>query len=161
MPIFLPDEPEFETVEKRHGWFEAVLLAEFGEQDGMPDDADIPTELNWLFQIPSPRRYDIETVECSMVYQSPSGDYDCSIWDATGEDDEPWAVFVVDDAGPRFLPEYSVMKPDTDEAGRDAVLQAAQNEIPDRAEAGEWNRTNLALVIPDALRTPRPKEIAE
>lgn len=161
MPIFLPDEPEFETVEKRHSWFEAVLLAEFGEQEGMADEDDIPAELNWLFQIPSARRYDIETAECSMVYQSPSGDYACSIWDATGEDDEPWAVFVVDDAGARFLHEYSVMEPDTGDAGRDAVLQAAQNEIPDRAEAGEWNRTSPALAIPDALREPRPKEINE
>ena len=164
MPIFLPGEPEFDQTETTHAWMEAVLLAEYGEQDGMPDTADIPAALNWFDLVPLFRRFDFETVECSMVYHSPSGDYACSLWDATGENDDPWAVFVVDDFGPRFLPEYSLMDENVTETERDAVLLRAQNEIPDRAEAGEWTRHTAPsgpLVIPDYLCVPRPKEIKE
>lgn len=160
MPIFLPGEPEFELVEARHEWMESVLLAEYGEQEGMSEADSIPDVLNWFDLIPADRRYDFETVECSMVYQSPSGDYACSLWDATGENDDPWAVFVVDDYGPRFLPEYSLMDEDADETARDAVLARAQNEIPDRAEAGEWTRTreNGPPIVPTYLKVPRPTE---
>ena len=158
MPIFLPGEPEFDETEAAHGWVEAVLLAEYGEQENVPNHAEPPDSLNWLRLIPVSRQFDLETVECSMVYHAPGGDYACSIWDATGEADDPWAVLLVDTFGPRLLHEYCLWDEDTGEAERDAVLRRAQNEIPDRAEAGEWVRGGPPLVVPDYLQAPRPKE---
>ena len=163
MPIFLPDELEFAETEAHHAWMEAVLLAECGEQEAMPDNAEIPDALNWLRLLPAALQFDFETVECSMVYCSPQNDYACSVWDATGENDDPWAVFVVDAFGPRLLSEYSLLSEESNEAvsdaAKDAVLLRAQSEIPDRAEAKEWNRSGVPLAIPPYLRVPRPMNI--
>ena len=146
-----PSEPEFARPEQRHGWFLAVLRAEYGEGD-LPEGEDIPAPLNWLLQVPLPRRYDFEDVECGMVYVSPGRDYACTVWDVSGEDDEPWAVFVVDDFGARLLPEYSLFDEEATEEQRTAVLRRAADEVPGRAEAGEFTRTGTPAEIPGWLR---------
>jgi hypothetical protein len=150
MPVYNdPDEPPFARTEARDRWFSNVLLAEYGELDA---PREVPSALNWLELLPSARRYDFEEAECGAVYVSPSGgDYACSVWDVSGEGDEPWAVFVVDVYGARWLPEYSLLDEDAPDAVREAVLKRAVDELPDRLEAGEFTRTGTPVAIPDWL----------
>jgi len=72
--------------------------------------------------------------------------------DVSGEDDIPWAVFVVDDYGARLLPEYSVLDEAATDAERETALRRAAAEIPGRAEAGDFTRGGDALEIPAWLR---------
>jgi hypothetical protein len=156
MPLYTePDEPEFAELEKRHAWFAAVLLHEYGEQEGAPAEVDTPAALNWLEQIPLTRRYDFEDAECGLAHVSADGAYRCTVWDATGVKDDPWAVFVVDDYGARLLPEYSLLDEEATDEQREAVLRRAADEIPDRAERGEFARTGTPVAVPDWLREPR------
>ncbi|MBC8103050.1 MAG: hypothetical protein H7Z41_10740 [Cytophagales bacterium] len=154
MPLYTEiEEPEFADGEARHRWFVNVVLADYGELESAPKDTEVPNELNWLLLVPPDRRYDFEDVECGMVYLSPDGAYTATVWDASGEDDEPWGVFWVDDFGPRLLPEYSVFREEATEEEREAVLRRAADEIPDRAERGEWTRTGTPVAVPDWLMT--------
>ena len=143
-----PNEVHFARLEARHRWFPAVLEAEYGESD-LPEE--LPETLNWLLKVPLERRYDFEDMECGLAYISPDGGYACTVWDVSGEEDDPWAVFVVDDYGARLLLEYSVLDEDADEATRETALRRAAEEIPIRAESGEFTRSGTALTIPDWL----------
>ena len=95
MPLYTePNEPEFAESEARHAWFAAVLLHEYGEQGGAPAETETPAALNWLEQVPLARRYDFDDAECGLVFLADDGSgYRCTIWDVTGADDDPWAVF--------------------------------------------------------------------
>lgn len=149
MPIYTePEEPEFVRMEARHRWFYNVLLAEYGELPGAPEETDPPEALNWLLLVPPERRYDFEEVECGLVYVAPDGGYACTVWDATGEEDDPWGVFVVDDFGPRLLAEYSIFDEEATEEAREAVLRRAADEVPERAERGEFVRSGEPVAIP-------------
>ena len=149
MPIYTEsEEPEFARLERRHGWFPRVMLAEYGEAE--PPE-EIPEALNWLLLVPSARRYDFEDVECGLAYVSNGGGYACTVWDVSGEEDDPWAVLVVDDYGARLLPEYSIFDEDAAEEERAAVLRRAGDELPDRLEAGELDRSGTPLHIPPWL----------
>lgn len=149
MPIYTePEEPEFARLERRHGWFPNVLRAEYGEQDA---PGDVPAPLNWLDLVPAARRYDFDEIECGLAYIAPDGVYACTVWDVSGEDDDPWAVFVVDDFGARLLPEYSVLDEDAPDEAREERLRRAAGEIPARAEAGEFTREGTPLEVPDWL----------
>jgi hypothetical protein len=155
MPIYTePDEPAFIAAEARDNWFVAVMLADYGELESAPDDTDVPDDLNWLLQVPPDRRNDFDEVECSLAYVSTDGAYRCTLWDATGEEDDPWAVFLVDAFGPRLLPEYSVFDEDADEETREEALRRAAEELTDRLEGGQFTRTGEAAVIPEWLRVP-------
>jgi hypothetical protein len=146
MPLYTePAEPEFARLEARHGWFPRVLLAEYGEID---PPSEIPEALNWLLLLPAARRYDFEDVECGLAYVAPDGGYACTVWDVSGEEDDPWAVFVVDEQGARLLPEYSIFAEEATEAERAERLRRAADELPDRLEAGEFRRGGAAIVIP-------------
>ncbi len=152
MPLFTEiEEPEFAAAEARHRWFHNVLLAECGELNTTPHDTEVPGILNWLLVVPPKRRDDFEDVECGLVYISPDGIYTASVWDATGEEDDPWAVFWVDDFGPRLLTEYSLFDEEMPEAEREAVLRRAADEIPERAERGEFIRSGEPMAIPSWL----------
>lgn len=153
MPIFTePEEPEFARIEARDAWIPTILLAEYGELEGVPPDIEVPESLNFLLQVPIERRYDFEEAECGLAYVADDGIYACSIWDVTGEDDDPWAVFVVDEFGARLLAEYSMFEEETSEEARDAVLLRASTEIPARAARGEFTRTGMPVEIPAWLR---------
>lgn len=156
MPLYTPDDPEFASLEARHRWFDAVLQAECGELLGDEDGA--PAALNWLDLVPPSRALDLVECECSLAYVGDSG-YACTIWDATGEEDEPWAVFVVDDAGPRWLSEYSLFDEDADEAALEATLEKASAELPARLEAGDFDRPAPPVPIPDWLARPVERPI--
>ena len=150
MPLFTePSEPEFARLEARHGWFPRVLLAEYGEIDA---PGEIPEGLNWLLLLPAARRYDFEDAECGLACVSPDGGYACTVWDVSGEENDPWAVFVVDDFGARLLPEYSILDEETTDAEREDRLRRAADELPDRLEAGEFRRGGAAIVVPAWLR---------
>lgn len=152
MPTFNdPAEPEFAQIEKRDRWFANVLLFEYGELASAPGDADVPTALNWLLDVPGERRYDFEDAECGMVYVSDDGAYACSIWDVSGEHDDPWAVFVVDPFGARLLPEFSVLDERSEDRQRETVLKTAADAIPDQAVAGAFIRTGTPVAIPNWL----------
>ena len=153
MPIYTePEEPEFARMEARHRWFGNVLLAEYGELVGAPEDEDVPESLNWLLQVPLERRYDFEEAECGLAYVAADGGYACTIWDVTGEEDDPWAVFVVDDFGARLLPEYTIFDEEATTEQRDAVLRRAADETAGRAENGDFTRTAAALLaVPEWL----------
>lgn len=149
MPTYVdPSESAFAEIERRDRWFPNVLLAEYGE---LADGDEIPDALNWLKQIPAARRYDFEDVECGMVYVSEDNGYACSVWDVSGEDDDPWAVFVVDALGARLLPAFSILDEDRADQERAALLKKAADAIPDAAIRGEFTRTGELLVIPDWL----------
>lgn len=149
MPVFTePDEPEFARLEARHRWFPRVLPIEYGEIDA---PGEIPEGLNWLLPLPAARRYDFEDVECGLAYVAPDDGYACTVWDVSGEQDDPWAVFVVDDFGARLLPEYSIFDEEATDAERAARLRRAADEIPGRLEAGEFRRGGAAIVLPDWL----------
>ncbi|MBC7806066.1 MAG: hypothetical protein H7145_07930, partial [Akkermansiaceae bacterium] len=77
--------------------------------------------------------------------------YTATIWDASGEDDLPWAVLLVDDYGVRLLPEYSVFDEDADEETLEAALAKGASELPTRLESGEFDRTGEPLAIPEWL----------
>lgn len=154
MPIYTEiTEPEFAHWERQHRWFAQVLAAEYGELAHMQEET--PADLNWLEVLPLARRYDFEDVECGMAYVSPEGGYACTVWDVSGPDDDPWAVFVVDDYGARLLPEYSLLDDEEEmtEDERAATLARAAEEIPERAEAGEFVRSGTPLTIPDWLQS--------
>ena len=150
MPTYVdPSDPPFVEIERRDRWFPHVLLAEYGE--GIAPDEEIPDALNWLLQIPAARRYDFEEAECGMAYVSGDGGYACSVWDVSGENDDPWAVFVVDLLGARLLPDFSILDEEADAETRAAVLRRAADAIPDAAVRGEYTRTGTPLVIPSWL----------
>jgi hypothetical protein len=150
MPTYVdPSEPVFAEIERRDRWFPNVLLAEYGE---LAEGSEIPNALNWLNEVPVARRYDFEDVECGMVYVSEDGGYACSVWDVSGADDDPWAVFVVDPLGARLLPAFSILdEKQMDEEQRTGLLKKAADAIPDAAVRGEFTRTGEPLVIPDWL----------
>ncbi len=149
MPTYVdPSEPIFARIEERDRWFPNVLLAEYGELSG---GGEVPDALNWLLQIPAARRYDFEDVECGMVYVSNDNGYACSVWDVSGANDDPWAVFVVDAMGARLLPAFSLLDENQTDEERAALLKKAADAIPDSAERDEFTRTGEPLVIPDWL----------
>ena len=165
--FYLPDDPEFDAYEKKHLWFLGVLLAECGELREMPDDAEVPLALNWMLQLPETCRWEIEEAECSLVYANEKSGYIATIWDATGEIGEigeiskigeietegesVWALFIVDDSGPRLLSEYSLLDPTMPEKEKEALLLRATSEIQDRLESGDFDREIISLTIPDYL----------
>ena len=156
MPVYTDtNHLEFERWERRHGWFPRVLEAEYGE---IPAPEEIPAAINWPLLLPAARRYDFEDVECGLVHVSETGGYACTVWDVSGEEDEPWAVFVVDDYGARLLPEYSLLDEDLSEQEREAALRRAADEIPVRAETGEFARTGTPLAIPRWLLPPADED---
>ncbi|MFM7320740.1 MAG: hypothetical protein ACKO5K_04350 [Armatimonadota bacterium] len=156
MPLHTPEDPEFAALEARHAWFDAVLQAECGEIEG--DDDGAPDPLNWLKLLPAARSLDVFETECSLAWVAPGGRV-CTVWDATGDEDDPlWAVFVVDDSGVRWLPEYSVLDPEADEAELDRVLATATRELPDRLAAGQFDRDLPPYVVPEWLSSPRERE---
>ena len=160
MPLFTEtEEPEFTAAEARHRWFVNVLLSDYGELPTAPQDREVPDVLNWLLMVPPERRYDFEDVECGLVYVSPDGAYTATIWDATGEEDDPWAVFWVDDFGPRLLGEYSIFDDEMTEVEREAVLRCAADEIPEQAEQGKYTRVGTPTDIPGWLMAELPEEI--
>lgn len=149
MPLYDdPDAPEFARLESQFAWIPAVLEVEYGERDL---DNETPTDLNWLLLLPEDPRYDLDEVECSLAYENPETGYACTIWDASGEDDLPWAVLVADDFGVRLLPEYSVLNEDADETTLESALARAAEELPDRLTTGEFDRTGEPIALPDWL----------
>jgi len=156
------DDARLAQLAARHAWFEAVLEFEYGEKEAeVADDTQnvVPDALNWLALVPEAIRYDFDEVECSLAYFAPDNNYACTVWDVTGGDDCPWAVFVVDDFGARLLPEYSILNEEADDATIDDVLARAADELPDRAERGDFNRTGTPVIIPDWLTAePHPTE---
>jgi hypothetical protein len=159
--LYLPEDPEFAAYESHHLWFLGILLAECGELAAMPEDAETPKELDWLAQLPADCRYEIEEAECALVYVSPSG-YTATLWDATGGEDLDmdvidrmetfWAVFLVDDAGPRLLSDYSILDENITDSEREALLKRTQDELPDRLLAGEFDREITSPIpVPEYL----------
>lgn len=151
--LFTPDDPEFAALEEQARWFEHVLLASWSE---IETPEPLPDSLHWLALLPEGGELDIEDVECSLAYQSDSG-YTATIWDASGvEDDLPWAVFIVDALGARFLAEYSLFEGEEElpEAALEAILAKAERELPDRLLAGEFDRNGEPLHIPGWLTSP-------
>ena len=141
--LFTPDDPEFAALEARFRWFEHVLLASWNE---IETPETLPGPLHWLGLLP----------DGSLAYQSDSG-YTATVWDASGvEDDLPWAVFLVDDLGTRFLPEYSLFDGEDELPGSalEDVLAKAERELPDRLLAGEFDRSGEPLPIPGWLASP-------
>ena len=63
--------------------------------------------------------------------------------------------FVVDEYGARLLPEYSILDEDASDTEREDALRRAAEEIPDRAERGDFTRTGTPVVVPVWLRAPR------
>jgi hypothetical protein len=139
MPLFNPTDEEFEPLLERFRWFEEVLAIEYGEEDVDPD-AEIPEAFNWLRLLPTELQLGLTDVECSLIYQNPASGYLCAIWDVTGEDDLPWAVFVADECGARLLGEYSLLAEEADTEKLDALLDRAVEELPDRLLSGEFER---------------------
>jgi hypothetical protein len=158
MPIYLPEDPEFEAYESRHLWFLGVLLAECGELAAMPEDAETPAALDWLALLSMACRCEMEEAECSLAYVGKNG-YTATLWDATGGEDLEeinsaetfWAMFLVDDAGPRLLSEYSILDEDMAPEDREALLRRAQTELPDRLLSGEFDRPITPVPIPEYL----------
>lgn len=170
MPIYEePGDPNFRRLEERHGWFERVVEFEYGERSGGPgsggdtasEEEDVPPALNWLLSLPETVRYDIDTVECSLAFLSADKKYACTLWDVSGEDDLPWAVFVVDDFGARLLPEYSVLDNDAPEEALEDALRRAADEIPGRLEGGGFTRAGKPMDVPDYLRMRRDSDEEE
>lgn len=162
MPFFTEiEEPEFDAAEARYRWFPNVLLADYGELSGAPEDTEIPELLNWLLLVPPDLRYDFEDVECSLVYVSPDGSYTGTVWDVSGEEDYPWSVFWVDDLGPRLLSEYSLLDEAMTEEAQEAVFRRAADEIPEKAERGDFTRSGEPVLIPDWLMVEESDEFNE
>jgi len=154
MPLYEPDDAAFPALEERFGWFPGVLEVEYGEREA---ERETPPELNWLRLLPEAFYWDIEDADCSLAFESGDG-YACTIWDVSGEDDRPWAVFVVDDYGARLLPEYSLFDPDAEDEALEEILRRAADELPDRLLAGEFTRHGEPLPIPEWLLTPPETE---
>lgn len=148
--IYTPEDAEFDTLAARSLWFENVLLAEWGEVE---PETEIPTALDWLSLLPAGRRLDIEEVDCSLAFVDDSG-YVATIWDATGVEDDPWAVFLVDDCGARLLSEYSLFDEEPMDGALDVLLARAAEELPERLESGELSRAELPVPIPEWLMRP-------
>ena len=151
--LYTPDDPEFADFETRFVWVERVLLASWSE---IEQPEALPESLNWLALLPEGSDLDIEDVECSLVCLSESG-YCASVWDASGvEDDLPWAVFLVDDFGVRFFSEYSLFESEEEQSqsALETVLARAEQELPDRLLAGEFDRVGEPLEIPSWLSRP-------
>jgi len=145
-----PDDPNLDRLARRFAWFAAVLEVDYGERDA---EQDVPADLNWLAEFPVDIRYSFDEVECSLGFEDGAAGYACTIWDVSGEDDLPWAVYVVDDFGARLLPEYSTLSQDAEPSALDAALQRATDELPPRLLAGEFTRTEgTPLDIPPHLR---------
>lgn len=161
MALLTPDDPGFADIEARHAWFDAVLRADCGEIVG--SEQPVPDPANWPAGLPEGRSFDIVHTECSLARVAPSG-YTCSLWEASGDDEEGdplWTMFIVDDAGVRFLPEYSVTAEDAPEAAVDAVLSKSMEQLPKRLEAGEFDRDLPALELPQWLLEPVDKPESE
>lgn len=159
MPLYdSPDDAPLQEAYHRYRWFPHVLEYEYGERE---DERDIPEELNWLILLPVDAQFGLDDVECSLAYVSDDGAYRCTVWDVTGEDDRPWAVFAVDDYGVRLLPEYSVLDEDADEAELERTLAKATEELPDRLLRGEFDRSGNPVTIPEWLDAPMPEEDGE
>lgn len=155
--LYTPDDPEFAACEARAAWFERVLLATWNEIEA-PEV--LPDALNWLALLPEGTDLDIEDVECSLAYVSDSG-YTATVWDASGvEDDLPWAVFLVDDFGARLLPEYSVFEGEEElpAVALEQALARAEQELPDRLLAHEFDREGEPLALPEWLTDPIYRE---
>lgn len=142
------DGNDFADFEEEFAWVPNVLAVEYGEWE---TEEVVPPELNWLDLLPDDPRYDLDEVECSLVYENDTTGYRATIWDASGEDDLPWAVLLVDAYGVRLLPEYSVFDEDANEETLEAVLAKGASELPTRLESGEFDRTGEPLVIPEWL----------
>lgn len=154
MPLLTPDDSEFAEIEARHGWFDTVLRADCGEIEG--SDEPVPAAADWTRFLPPGRSFDIVQTECSLAWVGGNG-YTCSVWEATGDEeagDPLWTVFVVDDAGVRFLPEYSVVDEEAPPALVDQVLSRSMQELPGRLGSGEFDRPDAALQLPDWILQP-------
>ena len=149
------DGDTFAALEERFAWVPNVLAVEYGEWE---TDNDVPPALNWLELIPQDPRLDFEDVECSLVYANDATGYVATVWDASGEDDFPWAVLLADDYGVRLLSEYSVLDEDADDETLEAALAKAAAELPARLDAGEFDRTGDPAVIPDWLLAATDEE---
>jgi hypothetical protein len=161
MPLYTePDEPEFTALEEKFRWFENVIAFEYGERE---PEGDIPAALNWLLLLPEDLQLGIADVECSLAYRNDTSGYACTVWDASGEDDLPWAVFVADDFGARLLKEYSVLTEEAEQETLETTLRHAAADLPDRLLRGELDRTGLPVVVPVWLsaHTPEDAEAAE
>lgn len=153
------DGNDFADFEERFAWVPNVLAVEYGEWE---TEETAPPELNWLNLLPDDPRYDLDEVECSLVYENDTTGYTATVWDASGEDDLPWAVLLIDDYGARLLDEYSLFDEDADEEALEAILAKAASELPARLESGEFDRTGEPLVIPEWLMSaPAPEEEEE
>jgi len=157
MPLYTePDEPEFAEMAERFRWFEKVIALEYGEWEAGGEE--IPAGLNWLLLLPEDLQFSLADVECSLAYRNEATGYACTIWDASGEDDLPWAVFLADDYGARLLLEYSVL---SEEAGREVLeetLRRAADVLPDRLLRGEFDRTGVPVAVPDWMNAPAPED---
>lgn len=163
MPLYTePDEEGFRRLQQRHNWFARILEIEYGERDPANGEAEIPAALNWLAPLPVAVRYDFDEVECSLAYEVDNGSYACTLWDVSGEDDLPWAVFIVDDLGePRLLSEYSVLDNDASEEALEETLRRAAEELPDRLLRGDFNRQGTPVPVPDWLTAAADDESDE
>lgn len=164
MPLYTePDEEGFRRLQQRHIWFSRILEIEYGERDAAASGNEpIPAALDWLSPLPVSVRYDFDEVECSLAYEKDDRSYACTVWDVSGEDDLPWAVFIVDDAGaPRLLPEYSVLDNDADEETLEETLRRAAEELPDRLLRGDFNRVGASVPIPGWLKAADEEDESE
>lgn len=142
------DGAVFADYEERFAWVPNVLAVEYGEWE---TEESVPEGMNWLELLPDDPRYDLDEVECSLVYVNEDTGYTATIWDASGEDDLPWAVLLVDEYGARLLPEYSVLDEDANEELLESALAKAAVELPARLESGEFDRAGERIVIPEWL----------
>jgi hypothetical protein len=150
-----PDEPEFVALEERFRWFENVIAYEYGEREV---EGEMPPALNWLLLLPEDLQFGLADVECSLAYRNGSTGYACTVWDVSGEDDLPWAVFLADDFGPRLLTEYSVLVEEGEPETLEEALRRAADELPDRLLHGEFDRTSVPVTVPAWLNAPAPEE---
>ncbi|MDX1934852.1 MAG: hypothetical protein SFU56_19820 [Capsulimonadales bacterium] len=155
MPLYTPEDAGFEEIAERHLWFANVLAFEYGE--AVADDATVPDALNWIRLLPVDLQLGLDEADCSLAYVGENG-YVGTIWDVTGPDDLPWAVFLADDLGPRLLTEFSLLTEEATDDALQTVLQAAAETIPARLLAGEYDRHGEPVPIPEFLRSPLPDE---
>jgi hypothetical protein len=154
MPLYTPDDKDFDTIANRFRWFENVLAVEYGEVEIVET---IPDPFNWILLLPLEIQLGLDEADCSLAYVGDQG-YTCTVWDVTGPDDLPWATFLVDDLGPRLLPEYSLLKEEAEPEELEAILQAAAEILPARLLAGEFQRHGVVIAIPDFLLAPPSEE---
>jgi len=154
MALLTPDDPGFADIEARHAWFDAVLRADCGEILG--SEEPLPVAVDWPKGIPDGRSFDIVQTECSLARVAANG-YTVSVWEASGDDEEGdplWTFFLVDDAGVRYLPEYSVIDENAPLEMVDRVLSRSMDEVPRRLAAGEFDRDLPPLTLPGWLLEP-------